>query len=178
MHDRQARAFDQHHEVNFSLNFPNIARFRVSAFTQRGSAGMVLRLIQQQIPTIDELNLPPILKDIAITPAGAGDFPGRHRLRQDHLAWPPCWIIATSQCREHIITVEDPIEFFHRHKQCLVDQREVGTDTDSYEAALKNTLRQAPNLIMIGEVRDRETMQACNQFRRDRPSVPDHLARQ
>jgi hypothetical protein len=82
-----------------------------------------------------------------------------------------------SQCREHIITIEDPIEFFHRHKQCLVDQREVGVDTESYEVALKNTLRQAPNVILIGEVRDRETMQR-HQFRRDRPSVLDHPARQ
>jgi Tfp pilus assembly ATPase PilU len=85
MNDRQAREFDQHREVNFSLNFPDVARFRVSAFTQRGSAGMVLRLIQQQIPTIEELNLPPILQDIAMHQARAGDFPGRHRLRQDHV---------------------------------------------------------------------------------------------
>jgi len=163
MHDRQAREFDQHHEVNFSMNFPNVARFRVSAFTQRGSAGMVLRLIQQQIPTIDELNLPPILKDIAITPRGLVIFLGGTGCgKTTSLA--AMLDYRNEQCREHIVTVEDPIEFFHRHKQCLVDQREVGTDTDSYETALRNTLRQAPNVIMIGEVRDRETMQHAINF--------------
>lgn len=163
MNDRQARAYDQHHEVNFSLNFPDLARFRVSAFTQRGSAGMVLRLIQQQIPTIEELNLPPIIKDIAMHKRGLVIFVGGTGCGKttslaamvDH---------RNSHCREHIITVEDPIEFFHRHKQCLVDQREVGVDTESYEAALKNTLRQAPNVILIGEVRDRETMQQALNF--------------
>lgn len=163
MNDRQARDYDQHHEVNFSLNFPDLARFRVSAFTQRGSAGMVLRLIQQQIPTIEELNLPPIIKDIAMHKRGLVIFVGGTGCGKttslaamvDH---------RNSHCREHIITVEDPIEFFHRHKQCLVDQREVGVDTESYEAALKNTLRQAPNVILIGEIRDRETMQQALNF--------------
>ncbi len=163
MRDRHIREFDQHHEVNFSLNIPDLARFRVSAFTQRGSAGMVMRLINNDIPTLDELNLPPILKDIAMAQRGLVIFLGgtgcgkttsmaamldhRNQLRQ-----------------EHIITVEDPIEFFHHHKHCLVDQREVGTDTDSYEMALKNTLRQAPNVIMIGEIRDRDTMQYAINF--------------
>jgi twitching motility protein PilU len=163
MNDRQARDFDQHHEVNFSLNFPDLARFRVSAFTQRGSAGMVLRLIQQRIPTLDELNLPPILKEIAMTKRGLVLFVGGTGCGKttslaamlDH---------RNSQCREHIVTVEDPIEFFHRHKQCLVNQREIGVDTESYEMALKNTLRQAPNVIMIGEARDRETMQYAINF--------------
>lgn len=163
MHDRQARDFDQHHEVNFSLNFPDVARFRVSAFTQRGSAGMVLRLIQQRIPTIEELNLPPILKDIAMNQRGLVIFLGGTGCGKttsmaallDH---------RNGLRREHIITVEDPIEFFHRHKLSLVDQREVGVDTDSYEVALKNTLRQAPNVILIGEVRDRETMQYAINF--------------
>ncbi|MBL8247169.1 MAG: PilT/PilU family type 4a pilus ATPase [Candidatus Competibacter sp.] len=163
MNDRQARDYDQHHEINFSLNFPDLARFRVSAFTQRGSAGMVLRLIQQQIPTIEELNLPPILKDIAMHKRGLVIFVGGTGCGKttslaamvDH---------RNSRCREHIVTVEDPIEFFHRHKQCLVDQREVGVDTESYEVALKNTLRQAPNVILIGEVRDRETMQYALNF--------------
>ncbi len=163
MHDRQAREFDQHHEVNFSMNFPNVARFRVSAFTQRGSAGMVLRLIQQQIPTLSELNLPPILQDIAMTPRGLVIFLGGTGCgKTTSLA--AMLDYRNEQCQEHIITVEDPIEFFHRHKQCLVDQREIGTDTDSYETALKNTLRQAPNVIMIGEIRDRETMQYAINF--------------
>ncbi|MER2526494.1 MAG: PilT/PilU family type 4a pilus ATPase [Candidatus Competibacter denitrificans] len=163
MNDRQAREFDDRHEINFSLNFPDVARFRVSAFTQRGSAGMVLRLIQQQIPTIDDLKLPSILRDIAMAKRGLVIFLGGTGSGKttsmaaliDH---------RNSQAREHIITVEDPIEFFHRHKQCLVDQREVGVDTESYEIALKNTLRQAPNVILIGEVRDRETMQSVINF--------------
>ena len=163
MNDRQAREFDDRHEINFSLNFPDVARFRVSAFTQRGSAGMVLRLIQQQIPTIDDLNLPSILRDIAMAKRGLVIFLGGTGSGKttsmaaliDH---------RNSQARAHIITVEDPIEFFHRHKQCLVDQREVGVDTESYEIALKNTLRQAPNVILIGEVRDRETMQSVINF--------------
>ena len=163
MNDRQARDFDRYHEINFSLNFPNVARFRVSAFTQRGSAGMVLRLIQQRIPTIAELNLPEILREIAMAKRGLVVFLGGTGCGKttsmaamlDH---------RNSECAEHIITVEDPIEFFHRHKQSLVDQREVGVDTESYEAALKNTLRQAPNVILIGECRDRETMEAAINF--------------
>ncbi len=163
MNDRQTREFDQHREVNFSLNFPDLARFRVSAFTQRGSAGMVLRLIQQRIPTLDELNLPPMLKDIAMHKRGLVIFLGGTGCGKttslaamlDH---------RNSQSREHIVTIEDPIEFFHRHKQSLVDQREIGVDTESYEVALKNTLRQAPNVILIGEVRERETMQYAINF--------------
>ncbi len=163
MNDRQARDFEAHREINFSLNLPDLARFRVSAFMQRGSAGMVLRLIQQQIPTIDELNLPPLLKDIVMYKRGLVIFLGGTGCGKttslaamlDH---------RNTHCREHIITVEDPIEFFHRHKQALVDQREVGVDTDSYEVALKNALRQAPNVILIGEVRDRDTMQSAINF--------------
>lgn len=163
MNDRQARDFDQYREVNFSLNFPDVARFRVSAFTQRGSAGMVLRLIQQRIPTLEELNLPPILRDIALTKRGLVIFLGGTGCGKT-TTMAAMLDFRNSQCREHIITVEDPIEFFHRHKLSLVDQREVGVDTDSYETALKNTLRQAPNVILIGEVRDRETMQAVINF--------------
>jgi len=163
MNDRQARDFDQRREINFSLNFPNVARFRVSAFTQRGSAGMVLRLIQQRIPTIDELNLPPVLKEIAMAQRGLVIFLGGTGCGKttsmaamlDH---------RNSERAEHIVTIEDPIEYFHRHKQSLVDQREVGVDTESYEVALKNTLRQAPNVILIGECRDRDTMEATINF--------------
>ncbi len=163
MNDRQSRDFDQHREVSFSLNFPDLARFRVSAFTQRGSAGMVLRLIQQRIPTLDELNLPPILKDIVLHKRGLVIFVGGTGCgKTTSLAGMVDY--RNSQCREHIVTIEDPIEFFHRHKQSLVDQREVGVDTESYEVALKNTLRQAPNVILIGEVRDRETMQYAINF--------------
>ena len=163
MNDRQVREFDQHREVNFSLNFPDVARFRVSAFTQRGSAGMVLRLIQQRIPTIEELHLPPILQDVAMTQRGLVIFLGGTGCGKT-TSMAAMVDYRNGQCQEHIITIEDPIEFFHQHKQCLVDQREVGTDTESYEVALKNTLRQAPNVILIGEVRDRETMQAAINF--------------
>ncbi|MBL8259627.1 MAG: PilT/PilU family type 4a pilus ATPase [Candidatus Competibacteraceae bacterium] len=163
MNDRQAREFDQNREVNFSLNFPDVARFRVSAFTQRGSAGMVLRLIQQKIPTLEELNLPPILRDIALAKRGLVIFLGGTGCGKT-TSMAAMVDYRNSQCREHIITIEDPIEFFHRHKLSLVDQREVGVDTDSYDTALKNTLRQAPNVILIGEVRDRETMQSVINF--------------
>ena len=163
MNDRQARDFDRQREINFSLNFPNVARFRVSAFTQRGSAGMVLRLIQQRIPTIEELNLPPILKEIAMTRRGLVIFLGGTGCGKT-TSMAAMLDYRNSECAEHIITVEDPIEFFHRHKRSLVDQREVGVDTESYEVALKNTLRQAPNVILIGECRDRETMEAAINF--------------
>ena len=163
MNDRQAREFDQNREANFSLNFPDVARFRVSAFTQRGSSGMVLRLIQQQIPTLDELNLPPILQDIALAKRGLVIFLGGTGCGKT-TSMAAMLDYRNSQCRDHIITIEDPIEFFHRHKLSLVDQREVGVDTDSYDTALKNTLRQAPNVILIGEVRDRETMQSVINF--------------
>ena len=163
MNDRQSRDFEQHRELNFSLNLPDVARFRVSAFTQRGSAGMVLRLIQQRIPTLDELNLPSILKDIVVQKRGLVIFLGGTGCgKTTSLA--AMLDYRNSQRREHIVTIEDPIEYFHRHKQSLVDQREIGVDTESYEVALKNTLRQAPDVILIGEIRDRETMQYAINF--------------
>ena len=163
MHDRQVKEFDQNNEVNFSLNFPNIARFRVSAFTQRGSASLVMRLVKQRIPTLQELNLPPILREIAMTQRGLVIFLGGTGCGKT-TSMAAMIDYRNSQTREHIITVEDPIEFFHRHQQCLVEQREIGTDTESYEVALKNTLRQAPNVILIGECRDRETIEAAINF--------------
>ncbi|RUQ29020.1 MAG: PilT/PilU family type 4a pilus ATPase [Candidatus Competibacteraceae bacterium] len=163
MHDNQAREFDQHHELNFSLNFPDVARFRVSAFTQRGSAGMVLRLVQQRIPTIEELQLPPLLNEIAMTERGLVIFLGGTGCGKT-TSMAAMLDYRNENSREHIITIEDPIEFFHRHKQCLVDQREVGTDTDGYEAALKNISRQSPDVVLIGECRDRETMEAAINF--------------
>ena len=163
MGDKQIKQYESNRELNFALNYPDVARFRVSAFTQRGSEGMVLRLIKSQIPTIEELNLPPLLNQIAMSKRGLVIFVGgtgsgkstslaamiNHRNENSH---------------EHIVTIEDPIEFFHQHKGCLVDQREVGMDTESYGIALKNTLRQAPNIILIGEVRDRETMEYAVSF--------------
>jgi twitching motility protein PilU len=163
MTDKQIVAFESSREANFSLNYPDVARFRVSAFKQRGSMGMVLRLIKSHIPTLEELNLPPLLKDIAMAKRGLVTFLGGTGCGKstslasmiDH---------RNSQGNEHIITIEDPIEFFHRHKQCLVNQREVGVDSESYEIALKNTLRQAPNVILIGEIRDRATMEYAISF--------------
>jgi twitching motility protein PilU len=163
MRDRQSREFDKNNEINFSLHLPNVARFRVSAFIQRGSTGLVMRLIQQQIPTIEELNLPPILHDIAMTARGLVIFLGGTGCGKT-TSMAAMVNHRNHQSREHIITVEDPIEFFHRHQQCLVEQREVGIDTESYEIALKNTLRQAPNVILIGECRDRATMEAAITF--------------
>ncbi len=163
MTERQMHEFDRRHEINFSLNYPDVARFRVSAYTQRSSAGMVLRLMQQQIPTFEELNLPPVFQDIAMYRRGLVIFVGGTGCGKttslaamlDH---------RNSNSQDHIVTVEDPIEFFHRHKQSLVDQREVGVDTESYEIALNNILRQAPNVILIGEVHDQMTMQHALNF--------------
>ncbi|MFW6342263.1 MAG: PilT/PilU family type 4a pilus ATPase [Halothiobacillaceae bacterium] len=157
MNDKQTAEFEARHEANFALSLPGVARFRVNAFTQRGSVGMVLRMIRSDVPGFEELNLPPILGDIAMTKRGLVIFVGATSSGKstslasmiDH---------RNTNSKGHIVTIEDPIEFVHRHKGCLVTQREVGVDTDSYEIALKNTLRQAPDVIMIGEIRDRETM--------------------
>ncbi|MFP4295295.1 MAG: PilT/PilU family type 4a pilus ATPase [Halothiobacillaceae bacterium] len=157
MNDKQTAEFEARHEANFALSLPGVARFRVNAFTQRGSVGMVLRMIRSDVPGFEELNLPPILGDIAMTKRGLVIFVGATSSGKstslasmiDH---------RNTNSKGHIVTIEDPIEFVHRHKGCLVTQREVGVDTDSYEIALKNTLRQAPDVILIGEIRDRETM--------------------
>jgi twitching motility protein PilU len=163
MNDRQLRVFDRQREVNFALNYPNIARFRVSAFSQRGSAGMVLRLINSRIPTMEELNLPPILKSIAMAKRGLVLFLGGTGCgKSTSLAAMVDY--RNSNAYEHIITIEDPIEFLHRHKKCLVNQREIGLDSESYSVALKNALRQAPDVMMIGEIRDRETMEHAIAF--------------
>ncbi|NCF36421.1 MAG: PilT/PilU family type 4a pilus ATPase, partial [Gammaproteobacteria bacterium] len=163
MNDKQVSEFEEKQECNFSIALPGVARFRVNAFVQRGSSGMVLRIINSEIPSFEELNLPPILQDIAMTKRGLVIFVGGtgsgkstslasmvdYRNRNSH---------------GHIITIEDPVEFVHDHRNCLVTQREVGVDTESYEIALKNTLRQAPDVILIGEIRDRETMEHAIAF--------------
>jgi len=155
--------FEETQECNFAISLPGLSRFRVNAFTQRGSVGVVLRVIRADIPKFEELNLPPILQDIAMTKRGLVIFVGAtgsgkstslaamigHRNENSH---------------GHIITIEDPIEFVHNHGNCIVMQREVGVDTDSYEIALKNTLRQAPDVILIGEIRARETMEHAIAF--------------
>lgn len=163
MSDTQARLFDAHHEANFALNFPNVARFRVSAFKQRGSTGMVLRFIKSDIPTLEQLHLPNMLTDLAMVQRGLIIFVGATGCgKSTSLASMVDY--RNEHSHDHIITLEDPIEFFHKHKQCIVNQREIGTDAESYGIALKNTLRQAPNVILIGEIRDLETMNYAINF--------------
>lgn len=163
MNSRQQAEFDESHECNFAISARGIGRFRVSAFFQRNLCGMVLRRIETKIPQVDELGLPDTVKDLAMTKRGLIIFVGAtgtgkstslaamigHRNRNS---------------RGHIISIEDPIEFVHQHQGCIVTQREVGIDTESFEVALKNTLRQAPDVILIGEIRTRETMQYAVQF--------------
>jgi twitching motility protein PilU len=163
MNDKQATEFDGTNECNFAIGIPDMARFRVNAFIQRGSAGLVFRPITSKIPTIDELDLPVVLKEIAMTKRGLVIFVGGtgsgkstslaamvgHR---NHYSY------------GHIITIEDPVEFMHAHHNCVVTQREIGVDTDNWGIALKNTLRQAPDVILIGEIRDRETMDYAIAF--------------
>jgi twitching motility protein PilU len=163
MNDRQAAEFESTKECNFAISPSGIGRFRVNAMVQQGRVGVVCRTINMTIPTLDELELPTVLKDIAMTKRGLVIFVGGtgtgkstslaalvdHRNRNSY---------------GHIITVEDPIEYVHEHKNCIVTQREIGVDTDSWEIALKNTLRQAPDVILMGEIRDRETMDHAIAF--------------
>mgnify|MGYP000650316915 FL=1 len=163
MNDRQAAEFESTKECNFAISPTGIGRFRVNALVQQGRIAVVLRTINMSIPTIDELGLPVVLKDIAMSKRGlvilvGGTGTGKttslaavvdHRNRNS---------------QGHIVTVEDPIEYVHEHKGCIVTQREVGIDTDSWEAALKNSLRQAPDVILMGEIRDRETMDYAVAF--------------
>ncbi len=163
MNDKQLGEFEKQQEVNFAISLPGVSRFRVNAFTQRGSMGMVLRVIQSEIPKFEELHLPSVLKDIAMTKRGLVIFVGATGSgKSTSLASMIGY--RNENSFGHIITIEDPIEFVHQHKNCIVTQREVGVDTDNYEIALKNTLRQAPDVILIGEVRDRETMDYAIAF--------------
>lgn len=163
MNDKQRAEFEEHQECNFAISLPGVSRFRVNGFTQRGSVGMVLRVIRSEIPEFEDLNLPPILKDIAMTKRGLVIFVGATGSgKSTSLA--AMVGFRNENSKGHIITIEDPIEFIHNHRNCIVTQREVGVDTDSYEVALKNTLRQAPDVILIGEVRDRETMEHAIAF--------------
>ncbi|MBE9559702.1 MAG: PilT/PilU family type 4a pilus ATPase [Proteobacteria bacterium] len=163
MNDKQRAEFEETQECNFAISLPGVSRFRVNAFTQRGSVGVVLRVIRSEIPQFEDLNLPPILKDISLTKRGLVIFVGATGSgKSTSLAAMVGYRNQNSY--GHIITIEDPIEFVHNHKNCIVTQREVGVDTDSYEIALKNTLRQAPDVILIGEIRDRETMEHAIAF--------------
>tara|TARA_R110002096_G_scaffold172690_6_gene346544 strand:+ start:226 stop:1392 length:1167 start_codon:yes stop_codon:yes gene_type:complete len=163
MNDRQIREYEETQECNFAISLPNISRFRVNAFMQRNSSGMVLRVINAEIPTIEELKLPNIIKDISMTKHGLVIFVGGTGCgKSTSLAAMLGYRNEHSQ--GHIITIEDPIEFVHKHRNCIVTQREVGVDTETFEIALKNTLRQAPDVILIGEIRDRETMEHAVAF--------------
>jgi len=163
MNDKQARDFDTHKECNFAIAPQGVGRFRVSAFIQQGAVGAVLRQIITKIPSIDDLELPPILKDIAMTKRGLVILVGATGCGKSTTL---AAMIGhrNKNSRGHIITIEDPVEYVHAHESCVVTQREVGVDTDSWFAALKNTLRQAPDVIMIGEIRERETMEYGIQF--------------
>lgn len=163
MNDKQSAEFERSLEVNFAIAIQNLARFRVNAFMQRGQIGMVLRVINSKVPDFEKLNLPPILKDIAMTKRGLVMFVGATGSgKSTSLA--SMIDYRNQNSYGHIITIEDPIEFTHEHKNCVITQREVGVDTDSYAIALKNTLRQAPDVILIGEIRDREAMDHAIAF--------------
>ena len=158
MNEAQLKIYDREMEYNFSISLPSIARFRVNAFTQRGHAGMVLRHIPHDIPTLEQLNLPPILGQLVAARTGLIFVVGSAGSgKSSTLA---AMIDYRNQHHQgHIITIEDPIEFTHEHKKSLITQREIGLDTLNYEVALKNTLRQSPDVILLGEIRDQETMQ-------------------
>ena len=157
MNDRQAAEFESLKECNFGISPAGVGRFRANAFVQQGKVGLVLRTIPQRIPTFDELGLPSVLTDIAMAKRGLVIFVGGTGTgKTTSLASMVDY--RNEHSYGHIITVEDPIEFVHKHKHCIVTQREIGIDTDSWESALKNTLRQAPDVILMGEIRDRETM--------------------
>ena len=163
MNDRQTAEFERTMECNFAISPPGIGRFRVNAFIQQGKVGMVMRVIPGTPPTIDGMGLPQVLKEITMTKRGlcimvGGTGSGKSTSLAAMVDW------RNENSFGHIITIEDPVEFVHPHKNCVVTQREVGLDTESWDAALKNTLRQAPDVILMGELRDRETMEHAVAF--------------
>ena len=163
MNDKQRRDFEANKAVNFAISPTGIGRFRANAFTQRGSVALVARKIPLEIPTIDGLQLPSVLKELAMTKRGLIIFVGATGSgKSTSLAAMVDWRNENSQ--GHIITIEDPIEFLHPHKNCIVNQREVGIDSIGWDDALKDTLRQAPDVILMGEIRDRETMDQAVAF--------------
>ena len=163
MNDKQAAEFERTKECNFAISPPGIGRFRVNAFMQQGKVGMVLRVIPAVLPTLDGLGLPPVLKDVVMAKRGLAILvgatgSGKSTTMAAMLDW------RNEQSYGHILTIEDPVEFVHLHKNCVVTQREVGLDTDSWAAALKNSMRQAPDVILMGEIRDRESMEHALAF--------------
>ncbi|MFZ9195084.1 MAG: PilT/PilU family type 4a pilus ATPase [Burkholderiales bacterium] len=163
MNDKQASEFEATKECNFAVSPGDIGRFRVNAFMQQGRVGMVLRTINTSIPKFDDLKLPPVLKDVVMTKRGlvimvGGTGSGKSTSLAAMIGY------RNENSYGHIITIEDPIEYVHDHKNCVVTQREVGVDTENWHAALKNTLRQAPDVILIGEIRDRDTMDHAIAF--------------
>ena len=163
MSPKQAEEFANTSESNFAISLPGAARFRVNAMVQRGATALVFRIIASDIPSFDSLNLPPVLKKIALQKRGLVIFVGGTGSgKSTSLASMVDY--RNEHSFDHIITIEDPIEFVHPHKNSIITQREVGVDTESWFAALKNTLRQAPDVILIGEIRDRETMDYAMAF--------------
>ncbi|TWI63594.1 twitching motility protein PilU [Pseudoduganella lurida] len=163
MNDKQAAGFEQTKEANFAISPGDLGRFRVSAFVQMSAVGMVLRTINSSIPVLDDLGLPEVLKDVVMSKRGLVIMVGATGSgKSTTLAAMVGYRNANSY--GHIITIEDPVEFVHPHHNCIVTQREVGVDTEDWEIALKNTLRQAPDVIQIGEIRDRETMDHAIAF--------------
>ena len=163
MNDKQIKEFDATKEANFAIAPQGIGRFRVSAFIQQGMVGAVLRTITTEIPTLEDLELPPILKDVVMNKRGlciivGGTGSGKSTTLAAMIGH------RNENSRGHIVSIEDPVEYVHPHKGCVITQREVGVDTESWHAALKNTLRQAPDVILIGEIRDKETMESGIQF--------------
>ncbi len=163
MNDKQVAEFERTKECNFAISPPGVGRFRANAFIQQGKVGMVLRVIPSLLPTIDSLGLPQVLKEVVLAKRGLCILVGATGSgKSTSLAAMVDWRNENSY--GHIITIEDPVEFVHPHKNCVVTQREVGLDTDSWEIALKNSLRQAPDVILMGEIRDRDTMEHAIAF--------------
>jgi len=159
----QQEDFQKHHECNYAMSSESLGRFRASAFVQRGKCGLIVRRIQSEIPTIGELGLPPVIKELAMTKRGLIIFVGATGTgKSTSLAAVVGY--RNHNSRGHIISIEDPIEYIHEHAGCIITQREVGMDTASFDVALKNALRQAPDVILIGEVRTAETMRQALTF--------------
>src|SRR5881398_1843439 len=163
MNDKQASEFESTKECNFAISPPGVGRFRVNAFVQQGRIGMVLRTITTDIPKFEELGLPPVLRDIIMSKRGIMLFIGATGAGKS-TSMASLLGYRNENSYGHIITIEDPIEFVHDHKDCILTQREVGVDTDNWQIALKNSLRAAPDVILIGEIRDRETMDYAVSF--------------